>query len=161
MKYYKIVNQKGHHGLKYHEGLNTDPLPFNPNGDCEDGGIYFAREDILSFVHYGTELYEVEPVGEVYENLQIFSNIKKWKAHLVVLKHIGPVRDNITFLLEQGVDIHAYNDNAFRMAVMCGNLGVVKCLVENGANIHVHNGWAKWWSEDNGYSDIANYLKSL
>ena len=41
-KYFKIVNPDGHHDLVYHEGYNEDPLPFNPTGDCEPGGIYFA-----------------------------------------------------------------------------------------------------------------------
>ena len=69
MKYYKIVNSKdGHYGLKYHEGYNEDPLDFNPNGDCEPGGIYFASHHILCFLHNGDSVYECEPVGEIYEN---------------------------------------------------------------------------------------------
>ena len=68
MNYYKIVNPKGHNGLIYKEGLNTDPLPFNPSGDCKSGGIYFAKEDIFAFLTYGTKVYQVEPVGEVYTN---------------------------------------------------------------------------------------------
>jgi len=40
MNFYKILNEEEtHHGLKYQTGLNEDPLPFNPNGDCEPGGI--------------------------------------------------------------------------------------------------------------------------
>jgi hypothetical protein len=31
MKYYKIINPKGHNGLIYQEGINEDPLPFNPS----------------------------------------------------------------------------------------------------------------------------------
>ena len=49
MKYYKITNEEEtHNNLKYKTGLNVDPLPFNPEGDCIKGGIYFASKDILA-----------------------------------------------------------------------------------------------------------------
>jgi hypothetical protein len=87
MKYYKITNQKEkHYGLQYHDGEVTDILPFNSQGDCESGGIYFAREDILAFIEYGPWIREVTPVGEIYKNP---GSPKKWKAHKVVL---GPRR---------------------------------------------------------------------
>lgn len=143
MKFYKIVNPKGHHGLVYHEGLNIDPKPFKPSGDCSDCGIYFAREDLLAFIYYGTELYEVEPVGEVCEVHNYNGGLKKlvvkeWKAHEVNLKHIGLVCDNIQFLIEQGANIHAYDDYAFSWAIANGQLDVVKCLVKNGADVHIN-----------------------
>jgi len=51
MKYYKVVDSKnGHNGLFYKEGSNIDPLDFNPQGDCESGGIYFSREDIFGIM---------------------------------------------------------------------------------------------------------------
>ena len=83
MKFYKVVDPAGHHGLIYHEGLNIDPLTFNPSGDCEPGGIYFSREDIFAFLNYGSLIYEVTPVGEIYENP---GEPKKFKAHEVELK---------------------------------------------------------------------------
>ena len=67
-KYFKIVDPTGHNGLVYREGYNEDPLPFNPSGDCEPGGIYFTSTNILAFLKYGTDVYEVEPVGKFYEN---------------------------------------------------------------------------------------------
>ena len=51
MKYYKLTNkEESHYRMQYRDGHNEDVLPFNPNGDCEAGGIYFAREDILAFL---------------------------------------------------------------------------------------------------------------
>ena len=139
MKFYKVVNPKGHHGLIYKEGLNVDPLPFNPHGDCESGGIYFSREDILAFIGYGNMIYEVTPIGEIYENP---GEPKKYKAHEVELKLIGDwIKDInvIKMLVENGADIHANNDAALRHAAYRGHLEVVKYLVEKGADIRVIN----------------------
>ena len=155
-KYFKIVNPTGHHGLIYHEGYNEDPLPFNPNGDCEPGGIYFASTDIFFFLNYGTELYEVEPIGEIYENP---GDIKKYKAHALNMKCIGKINDvnTIKYLVDNGADIHAYDDGALSYAAEYGNLETVKYLVEQGANIHANNDYSLKW----GLPKVIKYLKSL
>jgi ankyrin repeat protein len=155
MKYYKIVNPNGHKGLIYKEGVNVDPLPYNPNGDCESGGIYFSREDILAYLDYGTELYEVEPIGDVYENP---GNPKKWKSHEVRLTYVGKVMDCIPYLVEQGANIHVCDDLALRWASENGHLDVVKYLVEQGANIHARDDWALRWAGENGHLDVVKYL---
>ena len=141
MKYYKIVNPEGHNDLVYKEGLNVDPLPFNPSGDCEPGGIYFSREDIFAFIDYGSKVYEVEPQGEVYENPGL---PKKFKAHAVVLKYVGELSDveTIKKLVDDGADIHIYNDYALRRAAEYGHLEVIKYLIEQGADIHIQNDYA-------------------
>lgn len=131
MKYYKIVNPDGHNGLVYKEGVNTDPLPWNPIGVCEPGGIYFAREDILAFIDYGTELYEVTPIGEVYEETQ--SSPKKYKAHSVHLKYIGPIEDNIEFLIKQKADINVSANYPIYFAIRTGNIKLFNILVKAGA----------------------------
>lgn len=160
MKYYKIVNLEGHHDLVYHEGLNIDPKPFNPSGDCDPGGIYFARKDILAFINYGTELYEVEPVGDVYENPSEDGEPKKWKAHSVILKHIGKILDlnSLKMLFEQGANIHACNDSALRIAALHGRLDVVKYLVEQGSDIHAWDDIALRLAASNGHTEIVKYL---
>lgn len=54
MNFYKILSEEEvQYGMKYHDGLNEDILPFNPTGSCMPGGIYFSREDILAFISYG------------------------------------------------------------------------------------------------------------
>lgn len=165
MKYFKVVDPRGHNGLVYKKGYNEDPLPFNLSGDCEAGGIYFASKDIFHFWGYGTKVYEVKPVGDIYENP---GHPKKYKAHAVNLKYIGKISDVKTvkyliesgadinkggswalqtaaehghldvvrFLAEHGVDIHDDEDRALCVAYYCGHLGVAKYLVENGANLH-------------------------
>ena len=159
-KYFKIVNPNGHHGLVYHEGYNEDPLPFNSDGDCEPGGIYFSSRDIFSFLRFGTEVYEVEPVGETYENPGI---PKKYKAHALNMKYIGKKYDvnTIKYLIEQGADIHVYNDYVLRYSAENGNLELVKYLIEKGADIHANDDYALCWSAENGHLKVVKYLKSL
>lgn len=127
MKYFKVVSPWGHNGLVYHEGYNEDPLPFNPSGNCEPGGIYFASRDIFAFWDYGSEVYEVEPVGEVYENPD---EPKKYKAHAVNMKYIGKTCEakTVKYLVEHGADVHACDDIALQLESEFGRLAVVKYL---------------------------------
>lgn len=130
MKYYKILNrEENHNGMQYKTGLNVDILPFNPSGGCEDGGIYFAKEDILAFLNYGCWIREVTlPDGEeVYENPN--GEPKKWKAHRVILGERRKIDlDVIKELVESGANIHADNDLALRWARLYGHLEVVEYL---------------------------------
>jgi hypothetical protein len=136
-KYYKITNeQEIHHGLKYNDGLNTDPLPFN-SGDCTDGGIYFASTDILAFLNYGPWIREVTiPNGEpVYTNPEI---PVKYKAHRVVL---GPRRKIdlkvIKELVSDGCNPKVDNDYAIRYAAEKGHLNVVEYLKSLGCKLKI------------------------
>jgi len=126
MRYYKFTNkQENHNGLQYHDGLNIDILPFNPSGDCESGGIYFAREDILFFRDFW--LREVIPIGEIYENP---GEPRKWKAHQVIL---GPRRKFdcklCQKLLEEGAKPTNYT---LGWASADGHLDIVKLLLKIG-----------------------------
>ena len=158
MKYYKIVDTvNGHHDLFYKEGYNEDPNEFNPSGDCTPGGIYFSREDIFAFLHYGDTLFEVEPIGEVYENP---SYPKKWKAHAVKLKKVGLAEDveTVKLLLDRGADIHACEDYALRRASDKGHTETVKLLLDRGADIHACEDYALRWASDNGHIETVKLL---
>jgi len=65
----------------------------------------------------------------------------------------------VKYLVENGADIHAYNDEALQLSTKKGHIGVVKFLVENGANIHVNDDIALRWSAENGHTEIVEYLK--
>ena len=156
-KLFKIVDESGHHGLIYKEGWNIDPLPFNPTGDCEAGGIYFSGRDILSFLEYGKSVYEVTNYSTPYENP---GTQKKYKAHEVELKYIGEWKnvEVMKYLIENGADVHADNDVALSCSAEMGHLEVVKYLIENGADIHACNGCALRCSARRGHVDIVKYL---
>jgi hypothetical protein len=157
-KYFKIANStKGNHGLFYHEGINVDPLPFNPQGDCTSGGLYFSSEDILYFFDMGNTVYEVKPIGEIYENPD---TPKKWKAHSLEMKLVGKTDDvkTIKFLIENGANIHAKDDDSLYWAAYYGYFDVVKYLVEHGANVHANDDYALRCAAENGYLDMIKYL---
>jgi hypothetical protein len=55
--------------LKYHDGINRDPEPWNPSGSCKKGGIYYADEDhICGFLGANAYVREVFllPESRVY-----------------------------------------------------------------------------------------------
>ena len=129
MKYYKILNEEEcHRGLQLKTGLNVDPEPFNPSGDCEPGGIYFAREDIFAFLNYGPWIREVV----IPEDAQVYENPgkpKKWKADKVILRE----RERI-------------------------NINVIKRLIKEGANPRVCDSEPLRWAAHNKYTDIIKLL---
>jgi len=123
MNFYKILNDnEKHNELQYKTGLNMDPRPFYPSGDCEPGGIYFAEKDILAFLNYGPWIRKVT----LLEDTQVYENPgspKKWKADKVILGK----RRKISFkiiqeLIEEGADPKADDGCALKCAAKNGHL---------------------------------------
>jgi len=145
MRYYKITNEtEKHNDMQYRDGLNVDVSSFNPRGDCESGGIYFSREDILAFLDYGPWIREVRiDKNSLGEDSKVYENPgfpKKWKAHKVWL---GPRRkiDLIVIkeLVNEGLNIHVDNERILRWASENNYSELIKFLIEKRANIHVDN----------------------
>ena len=131
MDFYKITNEKErHNGMQYKGGMNVDIIPFNPSGTCTRGGIYFSREDILAFIDYGPWIRKVT----IPEGEKIYENPrepKKWKAHKVILGERQRIDEGVVkMLLEAGADVHAHDDGALYWAAENGCEGVVKILKE-------------------------------
>ena len=159
MKFYKIVNPEGHHGMVFKEGINIDINEWNPSNECEAGGLYFAREDILAFLDYGTLVYEVEPIGDVVEIWRWDST--KFKAHAINIKLIGEWSDPTVFtqLLDDGANVHANNDCALRCTSRHGYIDIVKLLLEHGADVHAHDGSSLAWAFRNAHYDVVKLLR--
>ena len=160
-KFYKITNEtETHNGLKYKTGLNRDPLPFHPHGDCTPGGIYFTdAKNILYFLDYGPWIREVT----LPKDAQVYKNPGtplKWKADKVKLgpRHKWCSLAIVKKLIKKGADIHIDDDYVLRLAACNGHLDAVKYLVKNGADIHVRNDYALGWASNNGHLDIVKYL---
>jgi hypothetical protein len=132
MKYYKIVNPTGNRGIVYHEGINENPFSSNPSEEWGTGGISFAREDILGFIGYGTDVYEVKPLSKVYEISTELIYPREYKAEKVRLNYVGKVND----------------------------IKVIKMLVREGANIRDRGDYALRWATENMYKyiEIAKFL---
>ena len=61
--------------------------------------------------------------------------------------------------VEQGADIHAWDDWALRWVARGGRLDVVKYLIEQGADIHAWDDAALRWSAYEGHLQVANVLR--
>ncbi len=187
MNFYKITNEEEkHRGMKYKTGLNVDILPFNPSGDCESGGIYFSREDILAFLDYSSWIRKVTlpEDAKIYENPD---SPKKWKADKVILGRRSRITPRkIKQLIKEGADPKAHNSNALRWAATNGHLEIVKLLIpvsdpkaggsyalrlaaENGhleivkllipvSYPKAHNSYALRWAAENGHLEIVKLL---
>jgi len=151
MKFYKFTNKlENHNGLQYHDGLNIDPLPFNPSGNCEPGGIYFAREDILFFHNYWLREVTLPEGKEIYENP---GEPKKWKAHQVILGKRRKFDYEICQeLLEEGAKPTKL---ALAWASGDGHIDIVNRLLETGVN---PTKWALELASTNGHLKIVNKL---
>ena len=143
MKYFKILNQfERSRGMIYKTGLNTDILSFNPTGDCEPGGIYFASKDIFVFCNHGPWVREVT-LPEDEEIYQSLDGPLIYKSHRVILGERKKLWDlkTIKWMIENGANIDA-GDKALSMASARGDLEIVKFLVKNVTDINASDGIA-------------------
>jgi hypothetical protein len=164
--YLKITNAaEDHHGLKYHDGLNIDRVPFAREGSCCRGGIYFTTpEYICGFISIGIYVREVT-VPEDAEMVQDPQG-DKWRASKVILgpkKHLGEV-ETWKWLFEiitcAGINEVSSKslDTAFRWSSYWGYLEVIKYLVENGADIHSCDDYALGCASYFGRLEVVKYL---
>ena len=153
-RFFKIVNTDGHRGMSYKNGVNEDIVPFNEAPTCGSGGLYFTDlHNILNFVDYGTQLYEVVPLGKVVKVND------KYKAHALNMTFICEGHlEIVKYLVDNGADVHANDDEALRWAASNGYLEVVEYLVDNGADIHANNDGALMWATLNGRLEVVKYL---
>ena len=67
----------------------------------------------------------------------------------------------VEFIASKGVDIHAKNEDAIRLAVANGHPAVVMYLVAQGADIRAMNEDVSRWAAEDGHLAVVGYLKSL
>jgi len=160
MNYYKILNKdECHNGLQYHNGLNIDPVPFNPSGACQPGGMYFASKDILEFLSDGPWIRQVT----LPDDAQIYKDpggVQKWKADKFILGRRRKVASAkvIEELIADGVDFRASMDEPLRWACSHGHTGVVKILLKHGVSVHMYNDLAIKNASLEGYLAIVKLL---
>lgn len=168
--YYKVAN------------FNENPFPLS------SPWIYFAKEDILAFLDGDKpQLYEVKPLGEIYE---VETSPKQYKVEKdkVYLRYIGEIdRKMIEGLLATGANINAgkgvvlvwaatygkleilkylikckisffWGNFSLVKAAEKGHLEVVEFLLEQGANINALNKGALKRAIANGHFKVVTYL---
>jgi hypothetical protein len=70
-------------GFKYKDGLNIDTNKFNPNRECEKGGLYFTdyRYLLEFYENYG----KIIRIIEIPNNARVYIEIKKYKADKIII----------------------------------------------------------------------------
>ena len=86
-KFYKFLNNDlKHYGFEYGLGLNTDTKPFNPNGDCLGGGLYFCEES-KCHNHYGSYGTKIALI-EIPDDARVYIEHNKFKSDRLFIKEI-------------------------------------------------------------------------
>jgi hypothetical protein len=153
-EYIKILKRDlTHHGYTWKpESIHHLPenIPFTR--ECAEGGLYvcepkhfFEWIDLyqdVAWVSYASIPDQAEK--------QVFPT--KIKASSVVLH--GPLislEDFIPLAVKAGADVHAWNDEALRLASYYGHVAVVECLLKAGADVHAGEDQALRYASENGH----------
>ena len=60
--------------------------------------------------------------------------------------------------LDDGADLHTYDDYALRWASKNGNAEVVSLLLNVGANVHARDDYALRWASEKGHVEVVSLL---
>ena len=84
--FYRLTNKEERHNkFQYKTGLNTDILPFNPDGECKPGGLYFFHaSQIPSYDSYCRDVHYIRKVFFTPES-RIYVEEGKFKTNEFVL----------------------------------------------------------------------------
>jgi hypothetical protein len=99
IKYYKLLAADlVHHGFQYKEGLNIDPVPFNPRGECEPGGLYYT--DLKHLPLWYEEKWPMIADVTIPAGASVYAEPcgKKWKADRIELSNIRPLKEFLATL---------------------------------------------------------------
>lgn len=88
-KFVKLTNETElHHGFQFKDGLNIDTIPFNPNGECQPGGIYFCCERYVpSWIEYNPLIGVMCWIRDVIipDDAAVYIEYSKAKADRIIL----------------------------------------------------------------------------
>ena len=85
-KFYKILKEDLiHNNYQFVNGINIDPIPFNPDGECSKGGFYFTEYNkIACWLEYTDDLTYIADV-KIPDNAQVYVEENKFKADKFIL----------------------------------------------------------------------------
>ena len=150
--YYKVTNEKEiHNGFQYKDGLNKLDIPFERNGTCVKGGLYFTdREHIYQFLGYGNGIREVTLPETAQMVKDSGTESVKYRADSIILGKKWNLADVETW--------KEFKLNDMDRAAQFGHLEIVKCLHEIGKNCSID---AMDFAAKNGHLDILKYLHEI
>ena len=117
-KYYKVVDEKGHYGVKYRLGLNIDPLPFNDDKDdeCVKSEIHFSDLDnIFSYFHCGDYVAEVSIPADA--KVCCNNSWDKARADKIIINKIMSKEEFISWLIDS--EQFNWEEYSWAIAMFC------------------------------------------
>jgi len=147
MKYYKIMTKEQKDFYGGDEFFIISEKAHDPSQEIDFGGVYFAKETILAFLNQGTELFEVTPIGRVFEHtsksiIHCIPGVETFDffiANSAKLKYVGTLKEKLEFLVKEGADVHIENDWPIKRSVEKGDLELTQKLIDLGANVKDSN----------------------
>jgi hypothetical protein len=106
--WYKLLyTNRRHYDVTYEEGLNVDPLPFYPKGECQPGGLYFTHFDYVAywFGRLNYIMYIADVTVPTDARVYIEPCGTKLKADKLELSNIRPLREFLNTLDEATLEI--------------------------------------------------------
>lgn len=141
-KFFKFLNNTNtHNNFKYKIGLNVDVVPFNPNGNCETGGLYFTDiNNIFYFYDYGNKIACIKILDDSRVYIENFSKngIVKFKTDKFIITEIYETEDEIMKLLEYADNMKykwEQDNNLCTFTAKCGYINCLKYVHNKGCKI--------------------------
>lgn len=93
IKLYKLLfDDLTHFDFEYKDGLNTDHIPFNPNGECSPGGLYFADEHQLrAYSNIYISQFSKFARVTIPNDAKVYVEKYKYKADKIIINNIRPI----------------------------------------------------------------------
>lgn len=160
-RYFKVLAPDNkHYKMVYKPNAwNTDVLPYNPTGDCEQGGLYFAPiNSIVRFLHYGDGICEVLDWRDDQDQKTFHEEDYKVKAHKIKLgKKKKITTEFLNELLELGADPTYINTSVDYLLRHCTgltketNTEVLKAIMNSKLvkDVQLNNWFSIAFTEDN------------
>ena len=136
-KFYKCVSFKdgklvpifGNKDFIYQKGLNIDIEEFNPNGECQKGGLYCCK---LKELHkwYQSNCRILEAI--IPENAQVYEEQDKYKTDKLFVERIWESLEFAEYLIEN--DMKSGAQLTLQIGATYNRLDICEWAVEKGAN---------------------------
>jgi hypothetical protein len=138
------------------DSVTTDPIPFNPYGECRAGGIYFAS---LKDIHLYCDIEDygdwVAPVTFVPESngipTRFYLENNKVKANQILLGQPIPLKQFCYDYLER-------NHELFFVAAVHGSENVIQLGLELLIDPSACDNYAIRWASHNGHLGVVRLL---
>ena len=123
-----------------------------------------SKYELWYEVYYKLPLLKLLKLSVKYQHYDLtFKLVIKFKAgvdfsQLLIYASSRGNLSIIKFLLAEGADIHAQEDDALMYAAYYDHLDIVEFLLANGADIHAQEDWALRYAASRGHLDVVKFL---